>query len=602
MFSSSVICLLVVASLNVCCAQNVEVRIVNPDDSSSGLHLVYETTETVVCVITNASSDPDVTFGFQDPQINDGLNLVPIKNVESVDNKYNVNVSITFVTTGTMNSKKLVCSFGGQEWTDNIDMYFPPLLTIHSRPSIASTSDPKFPTDCESISVPETTIEWFLDGVRLTQSGIKYTENQACKHTYNTNFESNSYKYVCRSNMTLLNLTKDIIGSKLECAYNYLGKITKNTVVDSMDFFYPPTEIAVENKPIKIADDTSDGLVEMTCTTSAANPIPKLEWYEDIVMKKRLNMSQYPVVVTKTPKYNGNLVTQTVQLSVNKGMNGKTIHCCYYMSYLTTSGECATTDIQVSWLKSIIYPAVNEYKVYVGAGLMIPCYVDSNPVSLIEWYKNNSKLSDNSANKTNLFGLDLTNIQKSDSGSYTCTAKLHIDDVSDPLHTISKSVNVIVIDVPPLPMVHVIESYNEKFPNIIIDTPQESSQVPQTFYVQYKKHSSSTWLEFSKPFRDSLPGQRPISHVFESSDMALQPGQYKLRVKSLTGDGMVAYTDEKSFQVKADEVEMVSKSSRTTAILLSVFITAAVFIVVIVIGVCLVKRGACSRSGSAGFN
>ncbi|KAL4223252.1 hypothetical protein ACF0H5_016724 [Mactra antiquata] len=150
-----------------------------------------------------------------------------------------------------------------------------------------------------------------------------------------------------------------------------------------------------------------------------------------------------------------------------------------------------------------------------------------------------------------------------------------------------------ISDEPPLPMVHVIDSSHDNFPGIIIATPQQASQVPQTFYLQYKKHSTTTWLEFSQPFSDTLPGQKPLTHVFKTSEMELQPGQYKLRVKSLALNGMVTFTIERSFQVKGDKEEKVTKSSRTNAVLISMFVTIGVLTILTVVGACMVERGVC---------
>ncbi|KAL4229016.1 regulation of membrane permeability [Mactra antiquata] len=596
--TSAVVLFLIVSNVCVSYAEDSQlgIHIINPDDRGSvdALHLVYQTEETVTCMVTKSTTNPDVTFGFRNPDIINSTDISTTTIKKFVDNMYYINVTISFNVTGAMNHEYLACKFDGHEWTAYIDMYFRPLLLVYGNGVMPSTKDNKLEMHCDSISVPDTRIEWLVDDVLLDQTNITYTEKQECEQVYNTNYESKSNKYACRSNVILYNLTKENIGSKVQCAYKYLEEYYSRYIgVTSLDLYYGPDEVVLENKIVSAANESTNGLIEMTCTTSAANPKPKLYWSEEDDHWPRLNMSQYPVSVTNT-SYNGHIVTQTVQTPVNKYMNGKTYYCCSDTSYMTAD-VCGSTDIQVSWLTSMTSPTLDEYNVYIGAELTIPCLVDSNPVSLIEWYKSDSKLIDNNKTHTNFLAFNLTKARKSDSGTYRCSAKLYVNGNNDPSQTISKSVNVNVRDLPPLPQVHVTEYNNKNAPSVTIVTPLEPSDVPQTFYLQYKKDSSTWWMEIDQSFRDSLPGQSE-TYSFDISKLGLSPGKYHLRIKSMSLEGLITYTDEQRFHVTSDEDDMVSKSSRTSAIIISVFVTAGVFLALIVVGVCLMKRRTCSTS------
>ncbi|KAL4229547.1 hypothetical protein ACF0H5_012586 [Mactra antiquata] len=394
-------------------------------------------------------------------------------------------------------------------------------------------------------------------------------------------------------------LMKEDNGITITCIYTFEGENTTAEDVYTIDVPFSPIEIVITGDPNANVGLSGEADVELLCRTNAGNPKPTLRWYKGTKDGELLNTTMFDVTETDD-LYNGVKVSQHVLIKVDRSMDKTLITCC------TAANElCDSVELSVSYPPEILAPQLSQYRVYVYNDISIPCIVDSNPDSILVWYKQNgtdtNMIKNNTDSTGNTFNLEIVRASKNDSGIYECEAWLE----SLGQHTaVNRTTSLEVLDLPSFPRVSVYMEDNA--PRVQIVTNYWAPEIPRKFYLQFRK-SSGIWLEIAKPYHDTQPGQANLIYNINFKDIDLQSNtNYEVRVKSVDEYGLTSFSTVQSFtssSISEEEVDenTVSRTQYRNAILISVFVTAGIFLVIILIIVCLVKNGKCQSSSSKSY-
>ncbi|XP_053372536.1 nephrin-like isoform X2 [Mercenaria mercenaria] len=550
----------------------------------------------VTCQVNGGNPAPTVTLAFDDdvtapPEMSPPL----ISEAMTEENTYSVNATVTFNANGSVDYKHIVCSASYQD-KNSTDKKV--LIYLLRRPLLNALSISKYPSllsnqmeaTCDTTSRPETKLDWIIGGKNITESELDVVENyQGCTQ------DSTTYIFTCKSNITIDDIKKEDNGKEISCGLTFQGE-TSNSPVAKINLPFRATNVTITGNNTGVVDSGGSVTLTLTCATDAANPAETLRWY--IGTEKREVNSTYPTVEVDE-MYNGKNVSQKIDIVANRTMNDEQVSCCAYDNF------CTDVILEIQYPPELLAPQLSEYRAYAGDNISIPCIADSSPAAHIAWYRmedqNSTHISNNTDDPSNVFYLQIVNISNMDATDYICKAWSQLQDVSK---AVSKSTKLTVFDKPAEPVVETTVDAEKYY--IEIKTSASAPDVPRKFYIQYRKVGEMSWREVSTGYEDTLPGQESTtySHGFKKSE--LEPdSDYEFRVKSVDDYGLVSYSSKSSIrtekEVVSQEDDMVSMTKYRNAIIISVFATAAVFLIILVVITCALKNGKCASSSSKSY-
>ncbi|XP_045208286.2 uncharacterized protein LOC123560091 [Mercenaria mercenaria] len=551
---------------------------------------------TVTCQVNGGNPAPNVTLAYDDdvtapPEMSPPL----VSEMKTEENTYSVNATVTFIANGSVDYKHIACSASYQDKnsTDKkvlIYLIRPPkrrALTVMKYPTLLSDLMEAF---CDTISRPETKIDWVIDGNNPKESELDVVEDyQGCA------YDTADYIFTCKSFISIDNITKEDNGKEISCEFIFTGETSNSTAV-TINLPFRATSVTIIGSNTGVVDSGGSVTLTLTCATDAANPPESLRWY--IGTEKREVISTYPTVEVDE-MYNGKNVSQKIDIVANRTMDDEQVSCCAY------DNLCTDILLEIQYPPELLAPQLSEYRAYAGDNISIPCIADSSPAAHIAWYRmeglTSIHISNNTDDPSNVFFLQIVNISDMDATSYICKAWSQPQDVSK---AVSKSTKLTVFDQPAEPVVETTADAEKYY--IEIKTSASAPDVPRKFFIQYRKIGEISWREVDTGYDDTLPGQQSTTHRYGFKKSDLDPdSEYEFRVKSVDDYGLVSYST-KSFirteeEVVSQEDDMVSMKKYRNAIIISVFATAAVFLVILVVITCALKNGKCASSNNNSY-
>ncbi|XP_060553809.1 uncharacterized protein LOC132714906 isoform X2 [Ruditapes philippinarum] len=573
---------------------NVTVSFLNVDkeDVTNTERLVGEIDKnmTVTCQANGGNPAPDVTIVFDDDATNaPAIGPVTIIKEMKEENTYQVNASVTFNANGSVDYKYIICSasYPDKNSTDGTILIYllrPPLmraLTISKFPSLTSN---QMKLSCDTTSRPETQLKWLIDDKNITESGLNIEEDKPeCIE------DSATHIFTCMSNITINDIKKEDNGKSIYCESNYRDDVTKTSPA-KISLPYRATNIVISGNTSGVVNSVGKVTLTLTCATDAANPAEKLNWY--IGSEKTEINSTYPVVEVDE-MYDGKNVSQDIDIVADRTMNKQEVSCC------ADPDLCTMVTLDIQYPPILLAPQLSHYRAYTTDNISIPCIADSSPVAYIAWFRMEGQesvhISNNTDDPSNIFYLQVVNISSTDATTYECKAWSQLQDISK---AVTKLTTLTVYEKPAEPIMETTFDADKFY--IEIKTGTDAPDIPRKFYIQYKKVDEEAWREVDTAYDDTLPGQESTTYSYGFKKSNLDPDcEYEVRIKSVDDYGLISYTAKSSFrtdkEVVTSEEEMVSMTKYRNAILISVFATAGVFLIILTIFVCAVKRGKSSQ-------
>ncbi|XP_053372539.1 uncharacterized protein LOC128545882 isoform X2 [Mercenaria mercenaria] len=130
-------------------------------------------------------------------------------------------------------------------------------------------------------------------------------------------------------NRTKCNVTSQIPVAKEDngvkenkCIFKYKGS-TKLTLSPDVKFLFPPTNV-------NINAEKRESLLKLTCSTDSSNPVSLLKWYRGTngtaTSNEEISSSYHSYAMDA--KYNGQNITQSINIRRDNIKNGENVFCC----------------------------------------------------------------------------------------------------------------------------------------------------------------------------------------------------------------------------------------------------------------------------------
>lgn len=552
---------------------------------------------TVTCQVSGGRPQPTFTFSFKDNMQNAPNLTEPNITSELTENKtYTVNASVTFIANASLHLQQITCSAanGGNATEKSVTVYVlnPPLFresSVKHEGKVGSSVT----VACFANSRPETSFKWLINA-ETAQTGGNIAIDNTCL------LNDSTMLYKCEENITVSNLQKTDTGKNISCEYIFDGEVYGASDPHRVSVRFEPTKATITGEPYGLLG--TDSNFSLTCSSDASNPVSKLRWSvapDDSFMNHVYINSTHDLVINDSLPYDGSSVSQVIDIPINRSMQGQYVFCCVY----TELDVCDKVQIDLDYPPVLLAPQLTEYRVYAGENVSVPCIADSKPISVISWYRGDTNsvdlVSNNTANPSNIFYLQMTNV-KNDSKMYTCKAWLASQGSGT---AVVKSIEITVVARPPEPSLNIL--VYGSMPYVGFSTSDTAPDIPRKFFLQYRKADvGAYWVEIQEGYEDTLPGMAPNNYRHDFQDGELSPDtKYEIRLKSVDALGLTAHYTTNSFRTmpQAAQEDTVSYTKYRNAILISVFATAALFIIIIIGIVCLVKHGKCISSSAKSY-
>ncbi|CAK6971319.1 hemicentin-1 [Scomber scombrus] len=260
-------------------------------------------------------------------------------------------------------------------------------LTVHVPPSIADeptelvvTRQSPFVIACTASGVPEPTIHWNKDGMKLPNQGQGFTVLSAGAVEITSAELSHAGLYICTA--------KNAAGStqrRVQLTVQELPVIQ----------FHPATLDVILNNPITLP------------CRATGSPRPTITW-----QKEGINIPTTGGIFTVLP--NGSL-----QISKASVSDSGTYICVAQNPAGTALGK---TKLRVQ-VPPVISSETQEYLAPVDSSVTLQCQADGSPSPSVTWHKDGQPLSESVRQRVLSSGsLQIAFIQPSDTGRYTCIA------------------------------------------------------------------------------------------------------------------------------------------------------------------------------------
>uniref|UniRef100_A0A3Q3ALP3 Hemicentin 1 n=1 Tax=Kryptolebias marmoratus TaxID=37003 RepID=A0A3Q3ALP3_KRYMA len=230
---------------------------------------------------------------------------------------------------------------------------------------------------CTATGVPEPTIHWSKDGLKLPSEGQGFTILPAQIEILSAEL-SHAGRYSCTA--------KNIAGS----AYRHVQLTVQPPVIHS----YPSTMDVIFNSPITLP------------CSATGSPRPTITW-----QKEGINIPTTGGMFTILP--NGSLQISKASMS-DSGM---------YICVAQNPAGTALGKIKLRVQPPVILSETQEYVASVDSSVTLQCQTEGSPPPSITWHKDGQLLSDSVHQRVLSSGaLQIAFLQRSDAGRYTCTA------------------------------------------------------------------------------------------------------------------------------------------------------------------------------------
>ncbi|XP_017276034.1 hemicentin-1 isoform X1 [Kryptolebias marmoratus] len=252
---------------------------------------------------------------------------------------------------------------------------------------------------CTATGVPEPTIHWSKDGLKLPSEGQGFTILPAGQIEILSAELSHAGRYSCTA--------KNIAGS----AYRHVQlTVQEPPVIHS----YPSTMDVIFNSPITLP------------CSATGSPRPTITW-----QKEGINIPTTGGMFTILP--NGSLQISKASMS-DSGM-----YICVAQNPAGTALGKIKLRVQVP---PVILSETQEYVASVDSSVTLQCQTEGSPPPSITWHKDGQLLSDSVHQRVLSSGaLQIAFLQRSDAGRYTCTA-------ANPAGTVSLDMSL-TVQIPP---------------------------------------------------------------------------------------------------------------------------------------------------------
>lgn len=116
-------------------------------------------------------------------------------------------------------------------------------------------------------------------------------------------------------------------------------------------FLVPSTEVSVSGNVTAAVGTSNEATVTLTCSSNAGNPAPTPRWYKGNKLGEFINTSEY--AVNEMPdEFNGVNVTQTIEVKVDRTMDGSQITCCVEANDVCDS---VTLDVSCKYISDHVF-------------------------------------------------------------------------------------------------------------------------------------------------------------------------------------------------------------------------------------------------------
>ncbi|XP_052804621.1 uncharacterized protein LOC128234424 [Mya arenaria] len=574
---------------------------------------MYKENYTATCIVHAGFPVPDVYFLFplMDDKGDNVTNNSEITKTVSLtqENTVIVNTSITYNIKSIVGYNRITCV---ANYTDaNVTVSYTAYITVQFPPLVRSlgNNNPVVGKpgifNCVTQSYPGSTLRWVWGDTDINQSGYNISINgTSCQQEILDNYQE---QFVCVSVLYIYDLEKGA-RKNLTCEAQYQGQShNQSTLVEAL---FPPTYVSIDDPPPVKIGRNGTGTVTLTCAVDEAKPTSDFRWYRDRVyyMKEFILNSTYPV-----EEYPGNYsamkVTQEIDVNVTRAMNGTMIFCCarqVHTPFMQT--PCDNVTLEVQYPPMFLAPTENQFYFAVGQPATVQCAVDSHPGSNLQWrmvkagavYENVTDIVQGNYNQ-----LNISTVSVNSSGMYACFAWAQDEDINE---AINQTIRVDITEQTFNPVISVSENANG---HAVVTFTVAQTEPPtfRHFYIMYRGMSTNVWVQIDQPIASFMDGTEPSVYTYTMPNYLLTDGtNYEFAIKSVNSRGLEIisraeatngnwfFRDKDASKNKADTV---STEEYRNAIIISVFVTAGCFLIIIIILVCAVKRGLCEGSSSS---
>ncbi|XP_052253987.1 immunoglobulin superfamily member 10-like isoform X2 [Dreissena polymorpha] len=552
---------------------------------------------TATCVISGGYPEPEVYFLVPSSSASGESVLRDYSNktttvktsIRTQDNTFIVNASITYTISDYRNYGNLTCvaNFSDVNIFKRkivlVDILVPPQnATVTTIQGAVYPSTPAI-FRCAVMSVPATNISWQLEGADFNTSGYNYSVKPTC---------TVDREITCESNLIIHDVKREDLKT-VTCVLTY-QQMTVNRS-EQLSTKFSPTNVTVSKMPLYVDIRVTPQKVTLNCSVDESRPTAKIVWKRISASRTTMLTSSY-ITQESDGRYNASVTLSKIDVDIDRTMDGNMIVCCAQVVGLTD--VCDSTNITVHYSPQIVLPLTDVVYAYRGDNVSLTCIVDANPEPLIKW-ENSTEPRPQVEKETSTSGykLVLHLTAPSDGDKYTCLAE-----------AASRQVTIRLIEKPLTPK-PIIEQYSYSNVTIYISASAPQPRMPRTFYVMYAL-SNGDWMQFDKPIPDTRQGwldwvDYKIPYTLPLGSLANNT-EYRFTVKSVDSYGLVSMSETVYFTTEEvrgpnDFDSYVSKDTYNKAIIISVFVTAGVFLIIIIAIVCAMRSGKCGGSSSKSY-
>ncbi|XP_052253989.1 immunoglobulin superfamily member 10-like [Dreissena polymorpha] len=539
---------------------------------------------TATCVISGGYPEPKVYFlvpsfsasGESVLRDNSNKTTTVKTSIRTQDNTFIVNASITFSISDYRNYGNLTCvaNFSdaniSKRKTVFVDILVPPQeVTMTTENEAVYPSTPAV-FRCAVMSVPATNISWQLEGADINTSGYNYSIKSKC---------SVDREITCESNLTIHDVKREDLKT-VTCIFKYQQMTVQRS--ESLRTKFSPTNVTVTKLTLPVDIRFTPQKVTLNCSVDESRPTAQIVWKRISISRTTILNSTY-ITQAIDGRYNASVTLSKIDVDIDRTMDGGMIHCCAQV--VGMADVCDSTNLTIYYAPLIVQPLTDVVYAYRGDNVSLTCIVDANPEPLIKW-ENSTEPRPQVEKETSTSGykhvLPLT--APSDGDNYTCLTWPDNPETSSDQGA-SRQVTIRLIEKPLTPKPIIEQSSNSNV-TIYISASAPQPRMPRTFYVMFAL-SNGDWMQFDKPIPDIREGESATvrSYTLPLGSLANNT-EYRFAVKSVDSYELVSMSETVYFTTAESSGPScsdtyVSKDTYDIAILISVFVTAGVFLIII---------------------